>query len=193
MKHPTYIVDWQLMVLSWLFCALAVLILVLALTGCGGSPKSVAAAEHDPAQHHASFSDPRLQAMWVQAQEKIATTPIVLNAAKVSLRIDVVNVTRPPDSRALNIWPDGVTVSTAPDLTVAQLQAENPGETLHHFTDPTGVIHPPKGAIWAYCASYVQGSSIVVAESLLYGDHDPTEYEMENVILQRLGYDVIGR
>ncbi len=34
MKHATLSVDWPLMVLSWLFCGLAVLILVLALTGC---------------------------------------------------------------------------------------------------------------------------------------------------------------
>ncbi len=168
--------------------------LLAALWACGGSTsKPMATAQHDPAQHHASFSDPRLQTMWVQAQQAIATHPIVLNAAKVSLRIDVVNVTRPPDSRALNIWPDGVTVSTAPDLTVAQLQAENPGETLKHFIDPTGVIHAPSGSWTRYCASYTSGNSIVVAQSLLYSDHDPTEYEMENVILQRLGYDMSGR
>ncbi len=38
MKHAALSVDWQLMVLSWLFCGLAVLILVLALTGCSKPP-----------------------------------------------------------------------------------------------------------------------------------------------------------
>jgi len=190
-----YIVDRQLVALSVLFSALAVFILVLILTSCGGAPpKSVAAAQHDPAQHHASFTDPRLNAMWTQAQQTIATQPIVLNAAKVAMRVEVVNRTKPADRRALNTWPDGVTVSTEPDLLVSQLQAENPGDTLKHFTDPTGVIHAPHGSWTRYCASYTSGNSIVVAQSLLYAPvGDPTEYEMSNVILQRLGYDMSGR
>ena len=171
------------------------LLLVLILDGCGGAPanaKAVGVAQKPAAQAHASFADPRLQALWVEAQQAIATQPIILNAAYVAERRDVVNDTRPADRRALDVWPDGVTVSTVADLTVAELQAENVGDTLKHFVDPTSVIHAPEGASARYCHSHTQGNAIVVARSMLC-DAGATGYEMQNVILARLGYDTRRR
>ena len=171
------------------------LLLVLILDGCGGAPanaKAVAVAQKPEAQAHASFADPRLQALWVEAHQAIATQPIILNAAYVAERRDVVNDTRPADRRALDVWPDGVTVSTVADLTVAELQAENVGDTLKHFVDPTGVIHAPDGASARYCHSYTQGNAIVVAQSML-DNAGATGYEMQNVILARLGHDTRKR
>lgn len=98
-----------------------------------------------------------------------------------------------PDQRALSTSYAGVTVTTLPDLTVAQLQAENPGTTLKHNTDPTGIIHCPSNNERArYCASYLSGTGIYVASSLQYSDN-PTGYEMQNIILATLGYDISKR
>ena len=86
-----------------------------------------------------------------------------------------------------------MTVETIADLTVAQLQAENPGTSLRHNSDPTGIVHCPSNSERAkYCASYVSGTSIYVAASLEYSDN-ATGYEMQNIILARLGYDISKR
>ena len=172
-----------------------ILLLVLILDGCGAAPanaKAAAVAQKPAAGAHASFPDPRLQELWIEAQQAIASQPIVLNAAYVAEHRDVVNDTRPADRRAMDVWPDGVTVSTVADLTVAELQSENEGDTLQHFVDPTGVIHAPEGASAKYCHSYTQGNAIVVAQSMLF-DAGATGYEMQNVILARLGYDTRRR
>jgi hypothetical protein len=166
------------------------LLLLVWLTGCGGRVP-VSSTLKLPG-HHAVFSDPRFQSAWTDAQRAISREPIFLNAAYVAEKREYVNDMKPADIRANDIWPDGVTVSAEPDLTVAQLQAENPGETLKHFADPTGVIHAPDGSSAKYCAAYTLGNSIVVANSLLY-DAGILEYEFENVILRRLGYDTRKR
>jgi hypothetical protein len=89
----------------------------------------------------------------------LATNNIVLNAAALVVFPRIFPDTRPPDQCALTTNNDGVTVTTLPDLTVAQLQAENPGTTLRHNTDPTGIIHGPSNSEGAkHCASYVSGT-----------------------------------
>ena len=131
--------------------------------------------------------------MWGRAQQYLATNNIVLNAAALAVYPGISPNTQPPDQRALATGCDGVTVTTLLDLTVAQLQAENPGATLRHNIDPTGVVHCPSNNEGAkYCASYVSGTNIYVAASLEYSDN-ATGYEMQNVILARLGYDISRR
>ncbi len=173
---------------------------LLLLTACGAHiPKPVAEAQHDPAKHHASFTGDhadQLNAMWAKAQQNIATQTINLKAALESERkLEPCSLGGciTPDRRALDVWPEGVTVSTEPDLTLAQLQIENPGTRLHCKADPCGTIHAPNGATAEYCASYLLGKAVVVAQSLLYEPFgDPTVYEFENVILAQY-YDVSGR
>lgn len=52
----------------------------------------------------------------------------------------------PSRSASLDHNYDRVTVATIPDLTLVRLQAENPGTTLRHNTDPTGIVHCPQTA-----------------------------------------------
>ena len=138
------------------------------LSSCGGSP---AAAPQNRAA--AQFSDPRLQALWVGAQQAIAYQPIVLNAALVAEGRQTVPETIAPDLRALGVSPQGVTVTPVPDVS-------------------PGVIAAPAGASANWCHSYTQGSAVYVAASLEYSA-GATGWEMQNVILERLGYDVSGR
>jgi hypothetical protein len=167
----------------------AAIALTLCIIACGGGGNpSVTPNAVVPV-----VSDSQLVAMWDRAQQYLATNNIVLNAAAMAVFPGISPDTHPPDQRALTTSDAGVTVATLPDLTVAQLQAENPGVTLHHNTDPTGVVHCPSNSEGAkYCASYVSGTSIYVAASLEYSDN-ATGYEMQNVILSRLGYDISKR
>ena len=166
-------------------------VLTLCMMACGGGANS----SLPPAPNAAVSvsSDPQFVALWCQAQQYLATNDIVLNAAAMAVFPNTSPDTRPPDQRALNTSNTDVTVTPLPDLTVAQLQAENPGTTLQHNTDPTGVVHCPVNSEAAkYCASYVSGTSIYVAASLKYSD-GATGYEMQNVILAKLGYDTSKR
>ncbi len=185
------------------------------LTACGGGApvngKTVATAA--PAQGHATLTDVKLQRLWSNpcdstqpynsvdnpcgAQQQLAYYPIVLNAVLLSLGIDATPDTRPPDPGALNVWPDGVTVTTVPDMTLEELTAavKAEGKTVKGtYPDPlhTGWIHAPDGAVAKLCRSYTSGNHIVVAESLLY-EPSATGYEMTNVIMQREGISVNGR
>jgi hypothetical protein len=157
------------------------------MLGCGGGTGKgpVVVASGQPV---VVASDPQLVAMWGRAQQHLATVNIVLNAAIVKTTPGTLPDTVPPDPRALTVGYDGVTVTVVPDLTAAELKIEDPAIAQRHQHDPTGVIHGPAG----YCASYVSGDSIYVAKSLEYSDH-ATGYEMQNVILERLGYDISGR
>jgi hypothetical protein len=168
----------------------AVVVLTACLIACGGAssstPKPSAVAAVPVA------GDPQLVVVWNHAEQYLAGNNIVLNAAAVVIQGTTPDI-YPPDQRALGASSAGVTVTPVPDLTVVELQAENPGTTLKHNTDPTGIIHCPSNNEKArYCASYVSGTSIYVASSLEYSDN-ATGYEMQNIILARLGYDISKR
>jgi hypothetical protein len=168
----------------------AVVVLTLCLTSCGGGSSNPSAASNAAVP---VASDPQLIAVWGRAEQYLAANNIVLNAAVLVTQPGTVADIYPPDQRALDASYTGVTVTTIQDLTVVQLQNENPGVTLKHNTDPTGVVHCPSNSEGArYCASYVSGTSIYVASSLEYSDN-ATGYEMQNIILARLGYNVSKR
>jgi len=131
-------------------------VLTLCMLACGGVANNPTAT---PNAVVSVAGDPQLVAMSDRAQQYLATNNIVLNAAALVVFPRIFPDTRPPDQCALTTNNDGVTVTTLPDLTVAQLQAENPGTTLRHNTDPTGIIHSnSEGA--RYCASDVSGTNI---------------------------------
>lgn len=156
------------------------LLLLALLCACGGAPTTQNAT--------ARQQDPRLVAMWQQVETTLATQGANLTAALPGLPAQWVY----PGAAAEQV-PFNVTVNTIPDLTVAQLQQENPGVTLQHNTDPTGVIHCAANAGGArYCAGFTQGSNIFVAASQLY-NIGATGWEMENAILAELGYNTSGR
>ena len=162
----------------WCLVILCVVFVAWLLSSCGGSP---AAAPQNRAA--AQFSDPRLQALWVGAQQDIITNGAVLNAALIAENQGCRDADCPPPPNPITVYPsaaavnaitpNGVTVTTVPDIT-------------------PGVIAAPAGATAQWCHSYTQGNAVYVAESMLY-DPGATGYEFENVILAHLGYDTSGR
>jgi len=174
----------------------AILFLSMISNGCGGgqfAPTPSCTATSFDNRTYGGATDSRLQALWQQAQQELATQPIVLNPVAAQVQ-GVALQTIAPDSRANQVQPQCVAVITVPDLTVAQLQAENPGVALQHNTDPTGVIHCPEGALARYCVSFTASNNQAVyvaqSEALNFG---ATGWEFENIILARLGYNTAGR
>ena len=98
----------------------------------------------------------------------------------------------PPDTRSTTLACEDVRVTTVADWTAAELQAANPSVQLQHNNDPTGVIHCPRRSVAKYCASQVANRQIYAARSALY-DWRATGYEMENLILSRLDYNISKR
>ncbi len=134
-----------------------------------------------------------MQTIWQEAQQDLATQPIALNPVAVLMN-GATPQTIAPDTRADGVQPKCIAVISVPDLTVAQLQAENPNVALQHNTDPTGIIHCPEGALAKYCHSFTasnnQACYVSASEVLNFG---ATGWEFENIILARLGYNTAGR
>jgi hypothetical protein len=170
-------------------------IFAIAMTAYGGGQISnsryAPPKKQQPQQSHAVAKDPQLVALWQRAQQLLATQVIVLNAAYVAIGKEQPKRI-PPDARSTTLAYEDVTVTTVADLTAAELQTANPGVQLHHNTDPTGVIHCPLRSVAKYCASYLANRQIYVAQSALY-DWSATGYEMENLMLSRLGYNISKR
>jgi hypothetical protein len=174
---------------------LTTILLGLGLVACGGNPTSTSqqSQQTDTAfDNHSSASTEQLKELWVGAQTQLATQAIPLNPVTASVKGTPVTYS-PANSRAYTIEPDGLGVYGVPDLTVAQLQSENPGVPLQHGSDPTGIIHCPENANHVrYCVSYCEGGAVYAAASQVLNP-SATGYEFQNVILMRLGYDVAGR
>lgn len=174
----------------------ATLLFVVGFTACGGSqyaPTPSCSSTSFDNQTNGGATSSQLQALWQQAQQDLATQPIALNPVTVQMQGGTLQ-TIAPDSRANGVQPNCIAVITVPDLTVAQLHAENPGVALQHNTDPTGIIHCPAGAQAKYCHSFTasnnQAAYVSASEVLNFG---ATGWEFENIILARLGYDTAGR
>lgn len=173
-----------------------VLLILAAITGCGGSqyaPTPSCSSSSFDNQTNGGATNTQLQALWQQAQQDLATQSIALNPVTVQMQGGTLQ-TIAPDSRAGGVQPNCIAVITVPDLTVAELQAENPGVALQHNANPTGVIHCPAGALAKYCHSFTasnnQAAYVSASEVLNFG---ATGWEFENIILARLGYDTAGR
>ena len=141
------------------------IVLSFCIISCGGSSGSNPSTASNAAVPVAN--DPQLAAMWERAQQYLATNNIVLNAAALVVFPGISPDTHPPDQRALATTNAGVTVATIADLTVAQLQGENPGTSLRHNSDPTGIVHCPSNSERAKrCASYVSGTKYLRGRQL---------------------------
>jgi hypothetical protein len=174
----------------------ATLLFVGAFTACGGSqyaPTPSCTASAFDNQTNGGATNSQLQALWQHARQDLATQTIALNPVTVQMQGGTLQ-TIAPDTRANGVQPNCIAVITVPDLTVAELKAENPGVTLQHNTDPTGIIHCPAGALARYCHSFTasnnQAAYVSASEVLNFG---ATGWEFENIILARLGYDTEGR
>jgi hypothetical protein len=118
------------------FLIIAILLFVVAFTGCGGSqyaPTPSCSATAFDNQTNGGATESQLQALWQQAQQELATQPIALNPVTVQMQGGTLQIIA-PDSRANGVQPNCIAVISIPDLTVAELQAENPGVALQHNT-----------------------------------------------------------
>lgn len=139
--------------------------LLSALVGCAGVRDS-----SQPFINETSMAESAFQATatadWKQAQTDLATQPINLAAAVLGVN-DV-----PPDPRALTVEPSGIVVKAIPDA---------PGHP--------GIV--PCDSVTGYCYAYLDNRyTIIVPESK---PQNMGPYEMANVILWELGYNVSGR
>lgn len=146
----------------------AVVLLLAFLCGC-------AAVAWDPSKrfiNRTSLEDATFQEMadakWSQAQKNLSA-PFCLNAAYMVLFNEPCDE-RPAEPRASQTNPDGVIVESVPDA------ADRPGT----ITCRVG-----------HCYALFDGGNKIVVPASKPGNMGP--YEMENVILQRLGYDVSKR
>lgn len=139
--------------------------LLLAVVGCTGIRDT-----SQPFINQTSMSDSLFQATasadWKAAQQTIATQAINLSAGSFGVH-DV-----PPDPRALTVQPSGIVVRSLPDA---------PGHP--------GII--PCGSITGYCYAYLDNEHTIIVPDSKPNNMGP--YEMENIILWELGYDVSGR
>lgn len=144
------------------------------MVACGGGSSS-APPQTQAFQNHTTSSDATLLALWKTAQDDLAQNTITLNEALVATQ-NAPPVTIPADPRAASITPDGQVVYGEPDAPgyegqgIIDCSLVRPDVPLcHGYTTVNGWVYVPNDAI------------------------NNAEYEFENVILIRLGYDIRRR
>lgn len=131
------------------------------LAGCG-TPTVIS----DNFNNQTTATQAQLLALWQGAAQQIATQKNPINPVT-----DPDNPGYwPPDPRALDLEPDGLTV------------IEMPGNAFPCDASPTG-----------YCAGETLSSQKIEIAAKYLLQPDGTGWEMQNVILERLGYNVSGR
>lgn len=148
--------------------------IALVMEACG-SGSSSAPQQAQGFRNYTTSSDDTLLALWKTAQDNLAHNTITLNQALVATQ-NVPPFTHPPDPRAESVNPDGQVVYGEPDA---------PGDEGKGIIDCSSVrpdVPLCHGYITVYGAVYVPNSAI-----------NNAEYEFENAILIRLGYDVRQR
>jgi hypothetical protein len=144
------------------------------MVACGGSGSS-STPQAQAFQNHTTSSDDTLMALWNTAQNNLANNTITLNEALV-VSGNATPITHPPDPRAASVNPDGQIVYGEPDAPgyegqgIIDCSSVRPTAPLcHGYVSVTGWVYVPNDAI------------------------NNAEYEFENVILMRLGYDTRQR
>jgi hypothetical protein len=130
-------------------------------------------------------SDAVLAQQWALAQQGLATAPFPLNYAGGPLS--------PADKRALTITPKHVTVVSVPDVAVSDLAKFDSNWVAGKDKDPSGVILLSVGLTYETCHSFAccwKKPRIYAAASKI---PVTLAYEMQNIILSELGYDVSNR
>lgn len=124
----------------------------------------------------------QLSQIWSQVQQNTATQPIQQTTGAGATHAD---------PRALTVEPENLTVVAVPDWSVADLVKIDPAWAGHAvptgtFAVDTGIEYETVAGItlpWAKPRIY--GAASVMAEVL--------QWEFQNVILNKLGYDVSNR
>jgi hypothetical protein len=164
----------------------ALALLIVLLQGCGGA--NPAAGFINQTQH----TDAELWALWHAAQQNLSQqidmNPLQRTQNSVPAQI------LPGDPRVWNVSPRQLTVAPQPDVSSAALLAA----TGINRPDPTGLIACPQPCNVNYTAAYslyAQNASRYAASWEFAGNNFDTlvQYEFENQILERLGYDMRWR
>ena len=156
-------------------------------SGCGNAPDADIGFINET-QH----SDAELWGLWKAAQTSLSQQ-IDLNPLQRQFSSVAPN-TLPGDSRALEVSPRQVVVSSQPDVTSSALYAA----TGTNRPDPTGLIVCPQPCNVSYAAAYslyLRPASHYAASWEFAGSNFDAlvQYEFENQILKTLGYDMRWR
>ncbi len=129
-----------------------------------------------------SVPDSVLQAQWALAQQGLACAPFPQNDAGSDMHA--------ADPRALNVQPKHVTVVSVPDVSIADLSQLDPA--WGKDKDPSGAIVTPTFT-YETCHSF----ACCWKKPRIYAAQSETPvtlaYEMQNIILSILGYNVSAR
>ena len=129
--------------------------------------------------------DATLTKWWAQAQQELATSPFPLSIG---------GPTHAADPSALTVAPEHVTVVAIPDETAANLQVATGQKD---WPTPSGAfLFVGNNGLLGYtaCHSYActwRKPRVYAAESVLA--KQDIVYELQNIILNKLGYDVENR
>jgi hypothetical protein len=133
-----------------------------------------------------SVSDAVLMDAWKQAQTNLGTKSFPSDAYN--------GAPHPADPRALNVQPTHVTVVSVPDTSIADLVKVDPA--WGKDKNPSGAIIVAKGqGFMEYNTCHAMTMPWVHARVYAAASEIPAvlEYEFENCIMSKLGYDVGNR
>ena len=170
-----------------MFPRVAVLALTIVLVGCAGGPAAPVGFIN-----HTRHSDADLWAIWKTAQQSVADE-IDLNPLQ-RVNSSVLPRVLPGDSRALTVEPRQLLIAAAPDVSSAILFAQTGIERAN----PTGMIACPQpcNVRFSTAYSFYQPPLTRYAASWEFSGNNFSEilqYELENHILDTLGYDMTWR
>src|SRR5271166_1806187 len=130
-----------------------------------------------------ALTDAQLLAIWNTAAQGLATQQIPISTNGTNLQ--------PADPRALTIKPENLTVVSMPDWTIADLEKIDPAWSKDK--DPSGSFAVDTG----FDYETVAGITMPWTRPRIYGATSVLStvlvWEFQNVILNKLGYDVSSR
>jgi len=132
------------------------------------------------------LTDEQLSQIWTQVQQQTATQPIQQTTGA--------GATWPADPRALTLEPKNLTVVAVPDWSVADLVKIDPAWAGHAV--PTGTF-AAEGEDGAFGYETVAGITLTWNKPRIYGAASVMaavlQWEFQNVILNKLGYNTENR
>jgi hypothetical protein len=158
------------------------------LAGCGDPATQPSSAFVNQTRH----SDAQLGTIWHAAQQNVSHQ-IDLNPVQRTLYGAAPDI-RPGDPRALSLRPDQLQVTAEPDVPSAVLLAA----TGIRRNDPTGMIACPQPCHVRFAAAYSRYRPPLTKFATSWESRESDfqfilEYEFENQVLYRLGYDMTWR
>ena len=170
----------------------AILISVVILSACGGSPTTAGSGAATGFVNNTQHTDAQLWSLWNAAQQNLSQQ-IDLNPLEQQLNGAPAQML-PGDPRVWNVSPHQLTVTAQADVSSSALMAA----TGMNRPNPTGLISCPQPCNVQYAPAYslyAQPTTRYASSWENSGNNFDTlvEYEFENQILHTLGYDMTWR